>query len=1405
MRKRIVADRILAAGMAALERQDWSEACEQLRQYLLKYPDEENILLRYAEANMSCQPRRPEHISAAIGGYRRYLRNQPGNEHASNELARLYFAVGNHVDCAYIARQRLQYAPDDIKAIQWLARSLITRQQHDEARELLVKCVEQHPHEIDAYDLLSLLALQDGSDTAANESLEWLNKAVDNNPQSAEALARRGLFHLNIRQDLAAARADMELADSLQPENPQVRLLLAEGWLEHGELDRAEAEIQALKRVSAERLPHYDIEPEDLLFIQHKALAILVLRREDVGRGVQVARNALEELTGDRRVMFLPFAAELFLANDHMDDARRCVEEYRKAVQDMARQTPSIGERLSLLQAAVAMADNKPYIAINLLEEVTAKQPLYPQVWRILWHAYLRTGQIRRAQAAMEAYVRRRPSDQRARLELARSYRDSGDFQRALSLADEVTKEVPQDPDAKLLKIDAVLQGDTGKLTAAELAQIATDLRKLDSDHDQAGLLLALIALKQGHTDGAIAGLREKAFKQGSFVAAARLAEIHAYQGDKDKAIEVGRAAIESFPGESAPWLLLANLHDKNGRPEAVEQVLREAVTKLANEEQAQASMALAIFLLTQDERNEGLEILKNMANERQEDVTVRLTLLSQPEIRNRPSEAQTLVDELRKIEGERGVRWRFEQARLWLAENDWKDWIEPATQMLNYCIRADAQWDDPVLVLGRLYEVLGRNDTAEEVYRRFFDTSPYNALVTSRLLELLARQRRFTESLRVLELVPRNSVALSAHQIKAAIGRADYDAAIAELEKRVARGDAEAASHVLLARLVYAHQKDVNTALRQLEAAAVAEPDMLAILSTRVAILHSEGRNQEALELIDTEVAQRKDYSAYLLRAEFYSITGQPQKAEQDYLYLPSFPDMAVEGYKELGDFYQREGRVDEAIAAWEKGVLLAPEHGGLNLHLVRALLFHPDTENQKRGRQMLETLLKLSPDDAALLSVKAGMLLGERDPSAKERAVRILERVVQLNPGDVVAYHYLIENARGRGELSKANQLAAQAIGANAGNVDLILLRAELEQELNNLLSARKLAKSVLMLDPSNVSARSLLARMALRIGDVSEAEVFSREAMQIDPKNEQTQLIYADVLHARGQVREAIQKLESYYLDPASKPTVATPLALADLYRMNNDFDKAGQWLSQAVLLSPDNVGIFNVRLRLLASQKQYDEIIQQLITYGQRYPKDAQMMMTVASILISAEAEDHIRRLKPLLDQFITANPDRLEGYMGLAMITYASGDRETALRAYRRILELDPFHQQALNNLAWILGVEMKKAEEALPFANKGVLRYPEDYHMLNTRGVLYYTLDMMSEARKDLEKCVTMVSGVPSSYAKALFYLGRINLKEGKTELARKTLQKVLNIDQEYKVLTEDERMEVEQLVATLP
>ncbi len=159
-RKRIIASRELAAGKEALRKEDWAKACLHLRTYLSKRPNDVEMLGRYAKAHLAVRPRKRENIGAAVGAYRQLLQNRPGDREACDELAKLYFSIGDYGQAEHVSRQRLTAAPDDARARIWLGRALVAQRKYDEVTELMTSFVEAHPDQIEAYQLLSAAALR---------------------------------------------------------------------------------------------------------------------------------------------------------------------------------------------------------------------------------------------------------------------------------------------------------------------------------------------------------------------------------------------------------------------------------------------------------------------------------------------------------------------------------------------------------------------------------------------------------------------------------------------------------------------------------------------------------------------------------------------------------------------------------------------------------------------------------------------------------------------------------------------------------------------------------------------------------------------------------------------------------------------------------------------------------------------------------------------------------------------------------------------------------------------------------------------------------------------------------------------------------------------------------------------
>ena len=344
VRRRILAARDLRAGLAAFEKEEWPLACEHLRGYLARRPDDVGILRKYAHAQLSRDPLQRENILGAISAYRRLMNLTPDDGAVYEKLVTLYLTVGDYPEVSYVARQRLEKAPEDPKASIWIAKALVIQRKFPDAKEELLRLEKRlaqqegkHVEYIQVCTLLSLIASQLDAEEARADARKWADRAVEYDPGSPEAhLFRARLLRRTRSSDESgrkalrgAARADLERAESLKPEDLSARLVLVEEWMEHDKLDRAAAGLESLKNVEKATVRKYFVDPKDFLIGRFLLAARLAERKKAASEGIRLADEILSAVALPRhRFQVLPAAIQLFVEGQRIADARRCLDEY---------------------------------------------------------------------------------------------------------------------------------------------------------------------------------------------------------------------------------------------------------------------------------------------------------------------------------------------------------------------------------------------------------------------------------------------------------------------------------------------------------------------------------------------------------------------------------------------------------------------------------------------------------------------------------------------------------------------------------------------------------------------------------------------------------------------------------------------------------------------------------------------------------------------------------------------------------------------------------------------------------------------------------------------------------------------------------------------------------------------
>ena len=1428
VRRNILASRALAAGQDACQRGDWPEARKQLREYLSRRPDDLPVLEQYAKAELSIEPIEERNIRWAVGAYRQLLRYDPKHREAYHELARLYAGMRNFDELGYITRLCLDHFPDDPTAKVWLAKSLITRRENDQASEYLLGLVEdieqrqqKCPEYADACRLLSGIALQQKGENVVEEAFKWLDRAVAYDPNHAESYVARSRFYRTApafsgksRAELVElARRDLEHADSLTPADPRVRLAIAAEWMELGDADRAAAQIAAIDGLPRETVMPYFLDYNDwlvALFVQKSELAFA--GNDATASAAALADQTLGRLEQERhRIRVLPSAVKIYLSGRRIADARTALDEYLELLGRM-EPTAVASEETIYLEAIVALAEGRPYRAIELLGPVVVRNPNRPLYWKVLAECYSQTGQARRAAQALAQYLEYRPGDTAALLDLLAHHNSQRDWASAVEVASRIERLDPSDPAGTLMRIEAAMHAaaagpeDGREQAFSQLAAELTALRAAHPESADARVLQAMLAVARGRLDEAEGELKSMAAEDGDDALTARmqLARVYGRQGRLDDAIAVCREAYRTHAGAVAPYLTLAEIQSGLGRSAEAIATLRAGLDTVG-EPRAQRDLRLKLALLeiTSGDRQSGVAMLKDAAAADVYDVDARSLLLRLPEIRQDRAFAQTLVDEIRSTQGASGLLWRLHQASLWLDGDDWRSRHKEIGEMLSRCVESDLQWSAPVLLLGRMHEQLGELARAEQLYRRSLSANPGSVEVADRLVALLDHQDRYADAREVLDGLQVDPHSRSDRRVRMAIGAGQLDEAIGELRLRIADDPNDVESRVLLAQVLGRQGGHADEALMLLDQAQALHPGASGLLAARVAILQSAGRLDEASAVLDAAVAQRGDRRAHALRGAFHQDLGQTDLAEKDFVKLADM-DANGQGYELLGRFYAETGRMDQAIETWRQGLEKHVENASLARRLIRALASRDKEGDRLQAMALLEDLEKRMGDDADLLLLRVAMMSKAEGGADREQVRPLLERAVQLNPMLTDAHLRLIELAFQNGDHAAARDLAIRALATQPDQPQLLLARAHAEHSLGDPTSALELAKMAVRSAPTDPEACHALASLAVSTQDraaIDEARQALERALEARPDSDRLRLASALVLTAGGEREAAIRQLETHLTTRPAREDAGMLLALAELYRVGGQFDEAAQRIEQAERVEPNSPTVVRERVLLLAAQKKYDDLDTMIEAYRGRAEADPLVVYAAASALGATGSPDRAQRAMDLYEYVTQQAPQMVEARLGLALMAYHAGQTERAETLYQQVLDASPDNIQALNDLAWIVGVEDGRLEEGLQLADRGLRLAPRNLHLRDTRGAILAAMpDRLNDAKADFAMCVEL-SQDPARRARSLLQLARVCSQLGQTQEAHSHLEEALRIDREHKIFSPKERSEADELL----
>jgi tetratricopeptide (TPR) repeat protein len=411
----------------------------------------------------------------------------------------------------------------------------------------------------------------------------------------------------------------------------------------------------------------------------------------------------------------------------------------------------------------------------------------------------------------------------------------------------------------------------------------------------------------------------------------------------------------------------------------------------------------------------------------------------------------------------------------------------------------------------------------------------------------------------------------------------------------------------------------------------------------------------------------------------------------------------------------YHSDGKLPEALQAYEQVLRLAPQHFDA-LHHTGIAAFQ--SGNFDAAASFIRSALAVDPDHAAAHSNLGNAL---RELQFMEDALRSYERALTLDGNDANTHFNRAVTLQSLRRDEEALAAYDQALALNAdddqawnnratllwqtGQHELALLNAEqalalnphnLEAHLNrgNILrdshrpdSAEESYRQALALAPDYADAHANLGRLLLAEGRHAEALQALEQALRLQPHLLDAQRQRAHALRQLERAEEA-QQAEAEALALQEQLVAAYRQRGLQLVRLTYH-ESAAAVFAAALALAPDNAELRQLHADALDNGKQHQEVLA-----GLRHAlelRDERVARHAPEVMVGPRDPRHeYESARVALEKLLKMAPNNPRAYINLGSILNKLGFNDQALASYDRALALEPDFPLAMWNRSLLL-------------------------------------------------------------------------------------------------------------------
>ncbi|MFW5835048.1 MAG: tetratricopeptide repeat protein, partial [Pseudomonadota bacterium] len=774
----------------------------------------------------------------------------------------------------------------------------------------------------------------------------------------------------------------------------------------------------------------------------------------------------------------------------------------------------------------------------------------------------------------------------------------------------------------------------------------------------------------------------------------------------------------------------------------------------------------------------------RELVEKQPENLALRVALFEQA-MRDADRDAmEEQLDAIRRIEGE-GAQWLYGQAVLLsLAAKDQDDpRLDEALGLLERARAERPNWSRVPLLAAGIYERQGRQEQALDSYRAAVDMGDGNPNAYRRLIQLLTQRGLFEEAQQRMQQFDQLGVEFSSdlERLRGGllVNAGQLDEALEHARQAVDDSD-DYADHLWLGRLAAgkgqrersrgneeAASRFLHEAEESFLRAAALAPDApdahLSIMQLYAAT--------ERPELARAQIEQvRKHVDAEhrpLVLASAYELLGETDQAEQQYLAaVEAQPDNALRA-RALAEFYWRTNRAPEA----EKLARRIVEGDGIEASeqerrwarrlLARILMARGGFQNRVAATALIEENLKLGESEA---DRRMKVTLDQTHPSRRQRqqAIESLEAMVALQ--DEKAPSDVLELAR-------------------------LYLAAD------DWAKAKPLLYDLAASHPEELRYAAILVEALLSRSETAEAQPYLDRIVEAAPNSFGTVSLQAEMLFRKEQYEQALELLQEFVDRPDAEPAdaavrmrlVAGALEqLTDRLRQAEQDSWARRFLDAAETLYRRYLeGHPEHELLLAAFLARQGRTVEAVGMFERRWATlNSENLAQLAGILFDSDAatDDHRKRAERIVERAIEERDDTVPLHIVLARRCAEQQRYDEARQHYRSVLQQQPDHAVAMNNLAVLLALQGVELDEAEQLVERAVELAGPVAAMLDSRATVYTALGEYDKALSDLEVAIAENPSPVWLFHRALVY-DRMGRKQAAAESLAEAHERGLTAD----------------------